>query len=302
MNDYAFQSQEFDLNILIAEDSNHFRDNVINLLGSYLPKSQITCVSNLPKLIKFLNNSPINLDILILDLNFPEGNSLKFIAKFKEKFSNLIIVIISAQSDIRIALQTLDLGANYYICKDDGFKSDFMKAMYSIIDNIKLINRNQMLKNGIFDPINYPAVLFQLSEFGLEASYKDFEEFPEPLPISIDEFLMNLGISFIMLLRRGDEYNEGCFTLPAGESEFFSTLLIAFQIPNPNAVDKRLLLGFYQLCLFIPKSFTSLFPLADDLSFLIKEIKNVIPDATHLVPEQIVLLKQRVLRLIKEFN
>ena len=138
-------------------------------------------------------------------------------------------------------------------------------------------------------------VLFKINEMGVEPIFKDFDNFPEFLKRSTEEFLMNLGISFSMLLIDDMQYFEGAFILPAGSSKFYEILLLAFRLPDKWAVEKRLELGFFQLCIFVQKSFISLLPHSDGMSFLVDIIKSQVTDADQFSLELLKDLKAQIL-------
>ena len=111
----------------------------------------------------------------------------------------------------------------------------------------------------------------------------------------VDTFLINLGISLAMVLRADEDYIEGVLALPAGGSKEFTVLMLGFKLPDEAALDVRLKIGFFQLCLFIPHIYRNLMPVPDKLNYLIKEIQNEIQDARELTSEFNKYLKMKML-------
>lgn len=274
--------------------------NIVNIIETQSEQSEITYFENLTVFKEHLETKGIDCDILILDLNFPDGNSLELIPKIRSSYEDLIIIVNSSQTEIRVALACLDYGANSYVCKGETFNSDLMVTLKSVLSQIELKEKNITLKNSIFTPDNYPMVLFKISEMGVEPVFKDFINFPEYLERSTDEYIMNLGISFSMLLGDDMEYYEGAFLLPAASSKFYEILLLSFRIPDKNAVDPRLKLGFFQFCLFVQKSFIPLLPYADKLSFLVDVIKTQVVDAELFNEELLLNLKSMLIAEISK--
>lgn len=286
---------ESECTYFIAEDSQFNAINIVSIIENQHGKNTITIFENLTDLTSEFEANGLDCDILILDLNFPDGNSLELIPKFRESNEDLVIIVNSSQTDIRTALACLDYGANSYVCKGETFNSDLMVTLNSALKQIELREKNLVLKKSIFAPENYPLVMFKISEMGVEPFYRDFDYFPEYLERDTEEFLVNLGISFSVLLSDDITYYEGAFLLPAGASTFFEVLLFSFRIPDKNAIDERLRLGFFQMCLFVQKSFIPLLPHADNMSFIVDKIKSEVIEAELMTPERLSELKSMVI-------
>jgi CheY-like chemotaxis protein len=279
----------------IAEDNQFTVFNIINIIETQTPKSEITVFESFTELEMEIEENGINCDILLLDLNFPDGSSIELIPHIRKMYPDLIIIVNSSQTEIRTALACLDYGATSYVCKGETYNSDLMVSLKSALKEIELREKNEQLKNSIFVPDNYPLILFKITEMGVEVLFRDFDNFPEYIERPTEEYLMNLGISFSMLLSDDMEYYEGAFILPAGSSKFYEILLLSFRIPDKNALDPRLELGFFQLCLFVQKSFIPLLPYADKMSFLVDVIKTQVIDAELFNKEMLINLKSMLI-------
>lgn len=285
---------------IIAEDTKFIVANVINVISSGSEEVDYDLAVDMNQLSSIINSTKLlEYHIMILDLNFPDGNSLQIIPQIKEKSPNLFIIVISAQPEIRIALSALDSGADSYVCKGVSFNADLMVSINSAIRQIVLKEENILLKETIFQEGNFPFVMFKFSDFGVEPIFKDFIAFPEKMDRDVNAFLINLGISLAMVLRADEDYIEGVFALPAGGSKTFTVLLLALKIPDEAAVDDRMKIGFFQFCLFVPQIYGSLMPVPDKLNYLIEEIKNEIQDARELTDEFNKYIKMKVLESLK---
>ena len=284
----------------MVDDYHYFVTIVVDVIKSFFPNFDYEYLNTIVSLTEEIER--IKPDVLLLDLNFPEGNSLDLITDIRETIKDIAIIIMSAQTDIRTAFETITKGADSYLCKDKFFSSDLIVSFQSIIKKIQLNRENKAFKKAIFNPENFPMVLFQLSNIGVESSFQDFDIFPEPFEYSTEEFVLNLGISFVMLLGRGDEYHEGCFTFPIGTSKFYDAFLFVFTLPNAEAKDIRLRTGYYQLCLFVQKSFCSFFPSTDQLTPFIDVIKSHFDDARDLSTDKLEDIKLFILDEIKNMD
>lgn len=146
------------INVVFVEDSVYVKDNIINMLDSFFPDMNYEGIQTLTKLKSFFNNPPFLPNILILDLYLPDGSSFDQISLIRRNYVNLIIIVISAQSDIRIALQTLDHGADNYVCKGEAFSSDLLNVLRNSVDKIKLAKQNSRLINAIYQPTNLSII------------------------------------------------------------------------------------------------------------------------------------------------
>lgn len=60
------------------------------------------------------------LDIVILDLNLPDGNGLSFLKRLRDAGSRLPVIILTARSDEETVVKGLQTGANDYVKKPFG--------------------------------------------------------------------------------------------------------------------------------------------------------------------------------------
>ncbi|MHA2366999.1 MAG: response regulator [Candidatus Hodarchaeales archaeon] len=286
------------ISIIVAESSEFFALNIKKILDDFILDMKFQWVSNKETFDDYLTNS---IDLLVMDLNFLGDDVLTSISILKQKYPHLMIIITSEVNDIRTAFHCLDVGVDNYVCKDERFTADFMVSLHNIIDKIKLTREVTELKNRIFDSENYPTVLFQISDAGVEVVTYDFEEFPETIDRPLNEFLQNIALSFMLVIGQGHNYHEGCFSFPAGDSKFYSSLLFTFTLPNPTARDERLKEGYYQICFFVPQSFFTMFPALAKLSPFIAYIKELVKDSTELA-DKLGEIKLMLLDKIKNYE
>jgi len=57
------------------------------------------------------------IDIVLLDLSLPDGFGLNTITKFREKFPDIPVIVLTGHSDDRTAIEALRLGAQDYLVK-----------------------------------------------------------------------------------------------------------------------------------------------------------------------------------------
>ncbi|MDH3323018.1 MAG: response regulator transcription factor [Flavobacteriaceae bacterium] len=101
------------MKILIVEDELDILNSTVN----YLKKEEFVCeiastyFEAEDKLITY------KYDIVILDINLPDGNGLDLLKQIKEKTPETGVLIVSAKNSLDDKLTGLDLGADDYITK-----------------------------------------------------------------------------------------------------------------------------------------------------------------------------------------
>ena len=129
--------------ILIIED-----DLVLaNGLNLALKETKNTIVNNIKSARNELENNKFNL--IILDINLPDGNGIEFLKQFRKK-DNTPIIILTA-NDIEIDIVTgLESGANDYITKPFSL-AIFRARVNNQLKNNKFNTNKIVIDNFIFD-------------------------------------------------------------------------------------------------------------------------------------------------------
>jgi two-component system nitrogen regulation response regulator GlnG len=83
-------------------------------------------------------------ELILLDINLPDGNSLKYLEKIKEISNNCSIIIITAQDTMANIIEAIKGGAYDYITKPFDFDSDFSLTIDRAIKNS--IKTNKIIK------------------------------------------------------------------------------------------------------------------------------------------------------------
>lgn len=97
------------MKLLIVEDDKTLNDGIAMTLGDY----EIVQAYNLSEAEKLLDDS---VDLLILDINLPDGNGLEFCRRLKEK-SRVPVIFLTANDMETDIVMGLESGAADYITK-----------------------------------------------------------------------------------------------------------------------------------------------------------------------------------------
>ena len=111
------KSQEPEAHFLMAEDNpadiEFFKEMLASAVqGNY----QVHCVDKFEKLEDILSNNQF--EALILDMNLPDQSGIENIHRIVERYPSLPIIILTAQEDIDLALNSLHCGAQDYLTKN----------------------------------------------------------------------------------------------------------------------------------------------------------------------------------------
>ena len=106
-------------NILVVEDDDKLRGlikRIITMEGYTIYES-----ADLRTATRVLKNQDI--DLVICDVNLPDGSGIDFIPLAKKKAAHLEIILLTAQANVPDSVQAIKLGAFDYIAKgDDNYK------------------------------------------------------------------------------------------------------------------------------------------------------------------------------------
>ncbi len=131
---------------LIADDHSIVRQGVSLLIKELFFNAKIHQAGNFKDTLKILRETKV--DLLVLDINFPDGNSLNIIAETKNIQPDIKILIFSAYDEDIYALRYLNAGASGYLNKGSN-EEEMKQALKSMMVSGKYITQN--IKDRILD-------------------------------------------------------------------------------------------------------------------------------------------------------
>lgn len=131
---------------LIADDHGVVRQGVSLLIKELFLNADVYQSGTFKDTFKVLKETKI--DLLVLDINFPDGNSLNIIAEVKSIQPDVKILIFSAYDEDIYAMRYLNAGASGYINKGSS-EEEMKQALQSMILSGKYIT--QKIKDKILD-------------------------------------------------------------------------------------------------------------------------------------------------------
>lgn len=131
---------------LVADDHSIVRQGVSFVLKELYQGATIIQADNFSEILKLVNLEKI--DLLVLDVNFPEGSSLNVLPSIKLIQPDIKILIFSAYDEDIYAMRYIHAGANGYLnklCTEDEMKL----AITSVMNFGKYTSQN--IKDKIVD-------------------------------------------------------------------------------------------------------------------------------------------------------
>jgi len=104
------------MQFVIADDHPLFRTAMTHTLGQKFADAKIEEVGSLPELMGLLK-AGLNVDLLLLDLHFPEALGLTGLAKISEQFPEVPVMIVSGNDNPNVIHKTIAIGASGFLPK-----------------------------------------------------------------------------------------------------------------------------------------------------------------------------------------
>lgn len=134
------------LNFLVADDHSVVRQGVSLIIKDLFLDASIFMAGNFKEVLKLL--SEVQFDLLILDVSFPDGNSLNVLPEIKILQPMLKILVFSAYDEDNYAMRYLNAGATGYLNKETT-EEEIRNAINSMIRHGKYVTEN--VRNKILD-------------------------------------------------------------------------------------------------------------------------------------------------------
>ena len=114
------------IRIVIADDHAVVRRGLVQVLGSEPDLEIVAQASNLSDARRYVRGH--HPDVLVLDLNLPEGTSLGAIPEIRSEFPDTQIVVLTMQNEPAYAREALSAGALGYVLKEAA-ESELVEAI-----------------------------------------------------------------------------------------------------------------------------------------------------------------------------
>lgn len=133
-------------NFLIADDHSVLRQGVSLIINDLFLNANIFQSGNFKDTFKILREN--NIDLLILDVNFPDGNSLNILPEIKNIQPSTKVLMFSGYDENIYAMRYLNAGASGYLNKEST-EEEMKNAIKTMMLSGKFITPN--VKDRILD-------------------------------------------------------------------------------------------------------------------------------------------------------
>ncbi|MGR3857746.1 response regulator [Chryseobacterium indologenes] len=117
------------IKVAITDDHPLLLEGLKNILGNSETIDVVDCFKNVSEMNEGLAKQAV--DILLLDINLADINSIELIKPLKKKYSNLQIIILSVHNELPVINSTLAEGAWGYIQKNASV-SEILEGITSV--------------------------------------------------------------------------------------------------------------------------------------------------------------------------
>lgn len=111
-----------------------------------------------------LKNLYLQPDLITIDFSLPDTNGEKLFKKIIELLPSVPVIIISAQKDIKIAVNLLKMGVSDYLVKDDSTKDLLWNSIIRIKENQSLKKEVEHLKEELSQKYSFSKTIIGQSE------------------------------------------------------------------------------------------------------------------------------------------
>ncbi len=127
------------LKVLIADDDGFVRDMLASILetGGY----EVRTAENGDDAIEKYHLEP-DIGLILSDMNMPKSDGLDLIRQLRKKQNDIPIIILTANSEIRIALDAIRSGANDYLLKDENIEDTLLISVENVMEKQRLRQEN----------------------------------------------------------------------------------------------------------------------------------------------------------------
>jgi len=127
------------LKVLIADDDGFVRDMLASILeaGGY----EVRTAENGDDALEKYHYEP-DIRLILSDMNMPKSDGLDLIRQLRRRQNDIPIIILTANSEIRTALDAIRSGADDYLLKDENIEDTLLISVENVMEKQRLRQEN----------------------------------------------------------------------------------------------------------------------------------------------------------------
>ncbi|GAA6183056.1 MULTISPECIES: response regulator [Aliiglaciecola] len=138
------------IEILVADDHPLFRYAITDFVERNIPDTQTITCTDLEEALAQAEENP-NIDLVLLDLNMPGMDGLNGIVRFRNLYPEVPIVIVSAEEDKSVVLQSFTYGAVGFITKSSSCEQ-IVAAIQQVLSGQVYLPPDIIRKGSVSEP------------------------------------------------------------------------------------------------------------------------------------------------------
>lgn len=168
-----------DLKILLVEDDDAFREQVVKLLGVY--NDIFEAASLAQGRDKLANNS---FDVVLLDKNLPDGNGLDLIDDIRLNNKHTVVIVLTGDSNFNLVQKCIDAGASDYLCKSENIVPDLLVRIPMAISRSALERQSENLSSRLKEAFRFEVVGRSAAMAELRTTVQSLKDSQSPVLIT----------------------------------------------------------------------------------------------------------------------
>lgn len=131
------------LSVVILEDHDIMAEVLARLLKKRGDLNVMARVRSAEEALELLSN--VVVDLILVDISLPRMNGIEFVSILREKFPNLICLMLSGHNATHYVRRSLDAGARGYLLKDD--PEAIIEGIERVLDGEIYVSKNFHLED-----------------------------------------------------------------------------------------------------------------------------------------------------------
>lgn len=142
-----------ELQILIVEDSDAFRESVTQLLGVYMDVSGAPDLATAKDIL-----AAQTFDVVILDKRLPDGDGTSLIKGIKDDNPNTVVIVLTEDNEVNSGKRCIALGADDYVVKSQGGLADLLIRIPFVVERAADMRSLVSLKEQVRAAFKYEII------------------------------------------------------------------------------------------------------------------------------------------------
>jgi len=156
------------VNIIICEDNNKDRNNILEVVNNFMIKNKIEYKTHIyddyTKKFDEIIDSKIPFKIYLLDIETPSGSGIDIARKIRQKDVDSVIIFLTAHEELGNIILKNDLMFLSFINKFDNYKARLINSLKKALNLLKQKRILKFIDRNVVYTINIDDILYLTKE------------------------------------------------------------------------------------------------------------------------------------------